>query len=257
MTIRPPPLNQSYRMEETREAYPELSRIEAEYETWLREVVRWCPHDTHQSLSEPGKIHIGRAYDCAVTLASIEFRDKTVLELGARASFLSSYLTQWASEVHVTDLFGQSHHDLGSLEDWEALWWRAAFRPERLTCGVADMRSPTLELGRFDVVISLSTVEHLTKPPFADVCAAQNMGRLCRPGGHVVISTDMAETFRKARGYYYDQEAVWGRLILPTGCEPMGAMDLSWERAEKTRHGRDGFERSACIFVLQKPGGEA
>jgi len=251
-----PPLNQSYQMEETRKARPVVKLIEENYKKWARDEVAWCPHHCNPALSKPGKIHVGRSYDCAITLASINFDGQDVLELGARASFLSPYLTQRASSVHATDLFGKSHKGLGNLKHWTDLWRRAAIRPERLTCGAVDMLDPPYARESFDVVISFSTIEHLTKPPEGDILAAINMARLCRPGGHVVISTDMAETFRIANGYYYDEEAVWERLIRPTGCEPMGAIDLSWEPSDKSPHKSGRFERTACIFVLQKSEGE-
>lgn len=249
-----PPLNQSYRMEETRMARRDVRLIEESYLVWARNEVAWCPNDHNPALSKPGKIHVGRSYDCAITLASIDFEGKDVLELGARASFLSPYLTRYASSVFVTDLFGQSHEGLGDLEHWTDLWKRAAFRPERLECRAVDILRPRYLPQGFDVVICLSAIEHLTKPPDGDIIAARNMGRLCRPGGYVVISTDMAEEFRLANGYYYDEEAVWERLIRPTGCKPLGAIDLSWEPADKSPHKSGAFERTACIFVLQKPG---
>lgn len=255
--MKAPPLNQSYQMEKTLAAHQRLRRIKEAYERWARKVVGWCPNDHNPSLSKPGKIHVGRSYDCAVTLASLDFRGKRVLELGARASFLSPYLTMRVSEVHATDLFGRSHKGLGGLEHWEDLWKRAAHRPDRLHCSKVDMLLPKLEPESFDVVICFSAIEHLTKPPEGDMITAMHMGNLCKPGGYVVISTDMAETFHIASGYYYDEEAVWERLIKPTGCEPFGPMDLSWERADKSWHKSGEFERSACIFILQKPGGEA
>jgi len=248
-----PPLNQSYRMEATRKAHPKVEQIENDYRTWARDEVAWCPHDHHPAFGKPGRIHVGRFYDCAITLASLDFAGKDVLELGARASFLSPYLTRVASSVHATDLFGKSHEGLGDLGHWTDLWKGAAFRPERLTCQAVDMLRPPYPPESFDVVISFSTIEHLTMPPDGDVLAAINMARLCRPGGHVVISTDMAKTFRMASGYYYDEEAVWERLIRPTGCEPLGAIDLSWGPSDKSPHKGGRFDRTACIFVLQKP----
>jgi len=251
------PLNQSYRIKETLEERTAVARHMYDFVRWAKTQVRWIPHDFHPSLGKPGKIQVGRSYDAAITLASIDFAGMSVLEIGARASFLGAYLTGVAETVHVTDLFGLSHPDLGDLEAWTELWTRAAPRPDRLRCLSVDMRATGYIEESFDAVLCISAIEHVTKPPDGDIKSANEMGRLVKPGGYLVIGTDLAENFRQAGGYYYDEEALWERIIRPSGCEPFGEIDLSWEKAEKRLHKSKAFFRSECIFVLRKKEREA
>ncbi len=247
MSGKIPPLNQSYRIDETLALRPEVRTLYRNYKRWAKKEVCW------RSIGRPDKVHVGRVYDCALTLASLSFKGLDVAELGARASFLAPYLTRDAASVHVSDEFGRSHWELGKLPYWTRLWKRAAFHPERLTAGIVDMRATGFESESFDVVISFSAIEHIVKPEDGDTMAAREMGRICRPGGYVIISTDISDQFRKYHGYMYDEEALWERLIRPTGCEMYGEADLAWEGSDKGLHRDGGFESSACLFVLRKP----
>ena len=244
-----PPLNQSYQMAATLEAYPEIRRIKEEYEDWCRMIVRWEPRTLDPSLGKEGKVHVGRSYDCAITLAQINFAGLTVAEFGARASHFSPWLTRSAQAVHASDLFGASFRSLGDLDYWGDLWKASSFNPERLHAEAQDMTALTYPDEHFDAVISFSAIEHIEH----DTLAAKEMGRVCKPGGRVVIGTDLSDEFRRAGGYYYDEEALWDRIIRPTGCTPLGAVDLSWERADKSPHKSGRFDRASCIFVLRKP----
>ena len=246
------PLNQSYRIKETLSARPDVRCTLDVFEKWVR-TIGWEPYLLHPSLGKPGRIHMGRSYDAALTLSSINFSGLEVLELGARASWLSPWLTKDASLVVATDLFGPSHQDLGSLAYWEEWWKRAAFHPERLTARAVDMMATGYEANAFDVVICISAIEHVNHPDDGDMVAAQEMGRIVKPGGFLVIGTDLSDSFRRAGGYYYDQNAIFERIITPSGCQPYGPMDLSWEKADKSPHRSGEFEKSACLFVLQKP----
>ena len=247
--MRAPPLNQSYQIAATLKAYPEVRRIKEEYEHWCRNVVRWEPWTLDPSLGKKGRVHVGRSYDCAITLAQIDFTGLVVAELGARASHFSPWLTGAARAVHVSDLFGASFASLGGLDYWSDLWGGSSFNPERLHAEAQDMTALTYPNDHFDAVISFSAIEHIED----DTLAAREMGRVCKPGGYVVIGTDLSDEFRRTGGYYYDEEALWDRIIGPTGCSPLGDIDLSWERADKSPHKSGRFERTSCIFVLRKP----
>ena len=247
------PLNQSFRIEETLREWPAVAAALEGFESWARTSVGWCPYDLHTSLGRPKMINVGRSYDAAIALVSVDFGGLDVLELGARASFLGPYLTQRAAHVTVTDLFGTSHPELGDLDYWTDLWTRAAFRPERLTCEIADMRATHYPDESFDAVVSLSAIEHVTRPEDGDTVSAVEMARVCRLGGYVVIGTDLSDRFRRRGGYYYDEKALFERLVEPTGCPLLGDTDLSWENADKYRHRSDEFDTSCCIFILRKP----
>jgi len=244
------PLNQSYRIAETIATRPDVAALTIEFRSWLKNVVRWTPYDTNPEIGySPGQVHIGRYYDAALTMASIDFTGLRILELGARFSFLGSYLTGVAAEVHVSDLF--ANDQAGNLDQWDRLWSGAARRPERLHTGPIDMRTTGCADNAFDVVLNISAIEHV--PDYGDIVTMIEMGRIVRPGGFIVIGTDISDRFRIKRGKYYDEDAIYERLIEPSGCSLYGPADLSWAGCEnKSPHRDGGFDRSACLFVLQK-----
>lgn len=249
-----PPLNQSYRIAETKAARPEVARIMEDFERWALETVRYCPHDTYPSFGKPGKLTTGRSWDAALTLASIDFRGLKVAEFGARSSFLSPYLTKDAAEVHVSDIYGKGHKECGPPEKWEKIWRDAAFNPDRLHCSVRDMVDSGYDDEIFDVVMTISAIEHIKGD--GDMMAAAELARILRPGGLLVIGTDMAEEYRVHAGHYYDEKAIRERLVEPSCCVPYGPTDLSWEGADHSQHRDRTFWRTCCLFVLQKPGKE-
>jgi SAM-dependent methyltransferase len=225
------PLNQSYRIEATLAARPEVRHHREAYEAQGRP---------------------GRSYDYAIALASIAFDGMDVLELGARDSYFAPYVTRWAKSVTVSDLFGGPFRSSGSIEEWGDRWWSAAVHPERLVIpdhGV-DMRKTDYPDASFDVVVNISAIEHVSGD--GDIQAAKEMGRIVRPGGFVVIGTDTAREFQRQSGHYYDEAALYERIIRPSGCTMYGPADLSWEPCDKSPHKSGKFDRSCCIFVLQK-----
>jgi len=242
------PLNQSYRIAETLAERPDVAATKALYEEWLRYSVQWVPHDLNPSLGPPEKVHVGRSYDAALALVSIDFIGLDVLELGARASFLGCYLTDVANKVHVTDLFG--NRNMGDLFYWHRTWEAAATRQNRLCSKVVDMRQTDYPDGSFDVVLNISAIEHV--PGDGDIQTMREMARIVRPGGYLVIGTDTSDRLRMKGGRYYDEDALYERLIEPSGCFVEGPIDLSWEHCDQSRHKSGEFDRSCCLFVLRK-----
>lgn len=237
------PLNQQYQIKRTLADRADVAANMKAIKSWVLERGGW----------ERGgrKPNLGRSYDDALALTAIDFADADVLELGGRASFLGAYVTRWARSVHVTDLFGDPFQDWGDLAQWRELWRTAAPEPDRLTVGAADMADlSAFDAGEYDIVLCKSTIEHL--PGDDDVASMREMARVLRPGGLLLLTTDTAETFRRCRGHYYDEAALYERLIEPSGCDMYGPADLSWENADKSPHRDGGFLRSCCSFVLRK-----
>lgn len=246
------PLNQSYQIAATLEEREDVRTHQAEYEAWTQNEVRWDPsvHLRPPYGKRPG-YKTGRSYDCALTLASLDFDGLDVCELGARDSWFSGYLTGMAASVHVSDLFGSSFRGLGTLEQWTEWWKRGAPNPDRLSAEKQDMAALTYPDASFDVTLSFSAIEHI--PGNGDTRAIREMARVTRPGGYVVLSTDISDTFRRVGGNYYDEAALFARLIEPTGCELHGEYDLTWESADQKPHRSGDFLRSCVFFVLRKP----
>ncbi len=230
------PLNQSYRVKATLKAYPRIAEIKREFELWITSST-----DYHKA---------GRTYDDAITLYRIDFTDKKVCELGARDSFLSPYLTKVAASVDASDIF-TGWGDLGTIMKWRGLWMECAINPDRLRVSKRDMRDTAYKDNMFDVVVSFSAIEHIAFD--GDIKAAREMARICKPGGFVVIGTDMAATHRFSNGYFYDAQSLFDRIINPTGCVLFSEHDFSWARADHSKSVHQIFFSTCCIFVLRKP----
>lgn len=242
------PLNQTYQMKDTLRENLKVRSFWCEYERYLVKRVGWVPHDLNPILGKPGEVHVGRSYDAALAMAAIDFTDMTVLELGARASFLGCYLTAFAESVTMSDLF--SGNDMGTLHDWWLLWKKAALKPTSLYISRTDMRETNYPDDSFDAVINISAIEHV--PGDGDIEAMIEMARIVRPGGYIVLGTDTSDEFRIKRGKYYDEDALYERLIEPSGCFVEGPVDLSWENCDQDAHRSKEFDRSSCLFVLKK-----
>ncbi len=230
------PVNQSYKVEATLSGHLELARIKREYESWIASATNFP--------------NAGRSYDFAIAMYAADFTDKEVCELGARGSFLSPYLTALAKSVHASDLF-EGWGDLGDEATWAARWKSNAINPNRLTVSTRDMRRTGYCDDSFDVVMSFSAIEHIRGD--GDIQAAGEMGRICRPGGLVIVGTDTSDADRVHCGRYYDEASLFKRIIEPTGCTMHGPCDLSWATADKHIHKSGRFDRSSCIFALRKP----
>ena len=245
------PLNQTYRINATLEEREDVRRHHGSYETWCRAEVAWNPSEHLRAPYDSDRVKVGRSYDCALALTSLDFQGADVCELGARDSFLSSYLTDRARSVHVSDLFGDSFRGLGSYQEWSEWWKRGAPHPDRLTPEVQDMSALTCADESFDVVVSFSAIEHIRGS--GDVRAVREMARVCRPGGYVVLSTDVSDEFRRVGGYYYGERALFARLVRPTRMDIHGDHDLTWEGADKKPHRSGAFLRSCAFFALKAP----
>jgi hypothetical protein len=77
------------------------------------------------------------------------------------------------------------------------------------------------------------------------------MGRVCKPGGTIIIGTDMCKKHTwHSGGYFYDEDSLFRRIIDPTGCTLVGEHDFSFNKSD--RHDLHGLEFTSSIFVLKK-----
>jgi len=229
------PLNQCYQEERTFKEYPEIKKIYNDYKNW-------CLNDT-----DWGKY--GRAYDSALTLYNIDFKDKICCELCARDSFFSPYLTQYVKKIYASDIF-LGWGDLGDLNYWGKLWKKNCFNPERHISEKQDMQNLTYDENFFDVVVSFSAIEHV--PENGDMLAANEMFRICKPGGIIVIGTELSDKFEWFSGsYFYTKKELFERIIDQTRCLIMGEYNFNYEESEKIIF--SGKEFTSCILFLKKP----
>ena len=228
------PLNQSYQKEKTFKDYPEIRDIKQEYEDWCLNKVKWNKY--------------GRSYDCAMSLYNVDFKDKTVCELGARDSLFCAYLTDQVKEIRASDTF-MGWGDLGDINFWRKKWEESSFDKNKLVVEFQDMRKLSYTDEYFDVVVSFSAIEHI--PNNGDILAAREMGRVCKKGGTVIIGTDISDTHKwESGGYFYDTESLKNRIINNTGCELIGDCDFDFNRSEINTF--NNIKYSSVIFFLRK-----
>lgn len=103
------------------------------------------------------------------------------------------WLAGRSSRVVATDIYGEGgfadREATGSMLDDPSAFAPYPYPEERLEVRSMDARQLEFEDASFDVVYSLSSIEHFGGP--ADIAAAaREMARVLRPGGHLVIVTE-------------------------------------------------------------------
>ena len=225
-------------------------------------------------LEEAGRLHDGT----------------TALAVGAGDERMVFWLANRLGRVVATDIYGQ-----GSFAEREATATMLTdpashapfpYREDRLEVMYADGRELPFPDGAFDVVFSLSSIEHFGGP--RDVArAARETGRVLGPGGHAVVATecfvrlDPRETAladsvvraltlnRKRKGATPRRRLIEGftprelrtRIVGPSGLELVQPLNLSlspesWENLTVT-HGDGRLDPATGDFyphVLLKAG---
>jgi len=228
------PLNQSYKVAATLEENPKIQSIKFDFENYCLTKGDWNKH--------------GRSYDTAMSVANVDFNNKIVAELGARDSMFSPYITNMCQKVYTSDIF-LGWGDLGDLEYWTKLWKGYAIDEDKIQAEYQDMTSLTYADNSMDVVVSFSAIEHI--PNDGDITAAKEMGRICKPGGVVIIGTDMCrEHCWHHGGYFYDKESLFNRIIKPTGCSLVGDYDFGFD--DCNIYHLNGLDFTGAIFTLRK-----
>lgn len=116
------------------------------------------------------------------------------LAVGAGNERILYWLANRIGRVVATDIYGEGGF-AGKEAEPSMLTVPEAFAPfpyrrDHLEVRWMDARSLDFPDASFDVVFSLSSIEHFGAP--ADVaCAAAEIGRVLRPGGHAFIATDL------------------------------------------------------------------
>jgi SAM-dependent methyltransferase len=116
-----------------------------------------------------------------------------VLGVAAGHEEILYWLTNHVRRVVATDIYGsggfaarEARADMLSAPDAFAPY---PYRRERLEVRRADARALDFENAAFDVVYSLSSIEHFGGPGEI-ASAAREMSRVLRPGGHLVLATE-------------------------------------------------------------------
>lgn len=138
-----------------------------------------------------------RCPDVAHLLQGIPFKfDWKIIEIGARASAFSGFISNRVQSVVVSDNFqiGQCEghkwgFEGGDLELWSDRWKKVARRPDRLIAQNIDCRNIAIASDTFECVVCISVIEHILGEG-EDVKAIKEMARVLKPGGYLGLTTD-------------------------------------------------------------------
>ena len=216
--------------------------------------------------------------------------DTEVLAVGAGDERVVFWLANRVGRVVATDIYG--HGSFAEREATATMLTDPAshapfpYREDRLEVMYADARELPFPDGAFDVVFSLSSIEHFGGP--RDVArAAREMSRVLKPGGHALVATEcfvrldpretaLADSLIRAltlnakrKGATPRRRLIEGftprdlrrRIVAPSGLELMQPLDLSlspesWDNLTVT-HGDGRLEPATGDFyphVLLKAG---
>lgn len=213
------PLNQTYKQDITFEQYPNVRKIYDEITEFATEREFVNEIDGH-------KYPKGCRYDYSLLFNNnVNFVGKTVCEVGARDSIFGSWLTKYADKVYVSDYFEEwgkdTEHDLGDLDHWKDVWTHCAVNSDRLVMDCEDITKMSYPDNFFDVVICTSVIEHLFTQCkwMGDMKGIREIVRITKPGGKILLSTDMAEETKWISGtLYYSEADLFDRIINPSRC---------------------------------------
>ena len=190
-----------------------------------------------------------RFYEFPTFHQKMEFASaESVLDLGCGRSLFPLFCATCYPKVAYTTL------DIDpTAVEWQRKMKHRLGDPENLTLLEGDSTSMEFENDSFDRVVNLGSIEHI--PEQGDVLTAREMGRVCRPGGLLVLSipysfqgceqetTDHWEGFERR----YDDPMLDERIVEPSGCEEVS----------RTYFGEPGFRFSEfwypLPFVLKVP----
>jgi len=250
------PLNQTYRRAKTFEQYPEIQKT-------FDEITELTDSQGLYKIMPDGlKRYIGRIYDDAVLYNSnVEFKDKVVCELGARDGIFSSFLSKEVKQIYVSDYFEEwgkgTEYDLGQLDHWANIWKNAAYDSSKMIIECQDMTNLTYPDEMFDIVVCTSVIEHLYNQSGwkGDIIAMGEMHRILKPGGILLLSTDMGVESRWVSGtHYYSKANLFARLINPFGFKIRGEYSFDIDHPDNdaiSEH--NGFGPvTPVVFSLQK-----
>jgi hypothetical protein len=124
-----------------------------------------------------------------------------VVEVGGAYSDLPQYIAeQYGCEVHVIDDFGV---ESGEAEMWSRWGEREALQQKNPNVKyiferAGDLKSANIPLNYYDVVFSVSTIEHIPEAAMAEVF--RHFEAMLRPGGVMVHLIDLQVPLKLHRG---------------------------------------------------------
>lgn len=249
------PLNQVYKEKTTFADHPEVEKT-------YNEMTKYCEDNNFIRYVNQNKLVKGRRYDWSLLYHSADLKDKVVCELGGRDGLFSSWLTKEVKEIHVSDYFecwGKgTEHDLGQYNEWVKKWEDAAYDKTKLKPSIQDITKIDYPDNYFDVVICTSVIEHMFNQHdwMGDMVAIRELVRITKPGGKILLSTDMAEKTQWISGtLYYSKMDLFDRIINPSKCKLNG--DYTFDVLDEDNTDRHNVQElnhaMSVVFSLIKP----
>lgn len=221
-------LNQTYRLAETFKCYPGVRE-------WYYKF-----RDLYNA---------GRLYDMALTMYQLKLDNAIVYETAARASRLGAYLSTVGKRAHVSDNFEWMNDFDGQCE----VWRKASNNSPNLFCEFQDATALPYPDESADVVICLSALEHMFYED--DIYASEELGRVCAPGGALVLSVEVGETYIERVGgcRLYTEKEIFERIVEPSGCEMYGPHNFDFASSDIITNSHFGVPYVSAFFILRKP----
>lgn len=251
------PLNQIYRQNQTFTEYPNIKGTYDEI-TKISMDNNFC-----RDYGDNERYPKGRCYDNAILFNNnVMFDNKIVCELGARDGIFGAWLTKYVEKIYISDYFEEwgkgTDHDLGQIEYWKKVWTQVAPNPEKMIIETQNITELSYPDNFFDIVICTSVIEHIYNQCEwkGDMVAIKEIARICKPGGFILMSTDMTNKNSEwvSGTFYYNKKDLFERIINHSGCVLNGEYDFEFDNDNNdalTYH--NGFGPvSPVVFVLQK-----
>jgi SAM-dependent methyltransferase len=175
-----------------------------------------------------------------------------ILDAGCGASIFPVYLAGCGHRVSACDieLPGRLDRLHGVLVNY--------------TCG--DLTALPFHDNRFNVVFCISVIEHLPREKMP--AALGELGRVLRPGGRLLLTTDFCRQAGEEMWYdgpgerfrvdwnVFDEAQLWGLLSMADGLHLAGELDLvvDWARMIPVMRRFHGYQHTAVGLVLEKEG---
>ena len=178
-----------------------------------------------------------------------------VLDVGSLKSVLPVYWALRGCQVSVIDIDPR----VKVQQDYARYLGRQDLIDNGLRVIVQDATETQLDDGSFDLITNISAVEHFTGD--GDIAFVQESTRLLRQGGRLFLSFGIGPAYREWQWEWlfcrtYDEEALWDRIIAPSGLEVEAVM--FFEAGATRRFSERWFRlplsiRNGLLGWLQKP----
>jgi SAM-dependent methyltransferase len=270
-------LNQLYRRSKTFEEVPIVKSMFDELTLFSEKYIL--------DLKPPGmysnNTKYGRIYDYSVlsSCTDVNFKDKVICDLGARNGFWGIYLSQIAKRVDISDYFDGwetgCENGLYNFENEEKFVKTICSRigtSDKVNVHHQDITNITYDDNSYDIVLCTSVIEHMYTQVendgkyIGDIQGMKHMERICKPGGYVLLSTDMSPLKNTelpstsierwySGTYWYNEKDLFDRIINSTSLELVGEYDFSFENPhnDDMNDHQTGFTVSPVILILRKP----